>query len=174
MTRRGWLLFATLSLVWGIPYLLIKVAVEDLSPAVVVFTRCAAAALVLLPIAGVRGELGGALRAWRWVVVLAAVEIIGPFGLLAVAETRLTSSTTGVLIATVPLMAAIATWRMGLDARPGLRRPIGLLIGFVGVVVLVGADLRGGDLLAALAVLGAAIGYVAGPLVIATRLRGVP
>jgi drug/metabolite transporter (DMT)-like permease len=174
MTRRGWLLFATLSLVWGIPYLLIKVAVEDLSPSVLVFGRCATAAAVLLPIAAARHELRPAVRAWRWVAVLAVVEIIGPFGLLAVAETRLTSSTTGVLIATVPLMAALATWRLGLEARPGLRRAAGLLIGFVGVVVLVGADLRGGDLLAALAVLAAAVGYTVGPLVIATRLRGVP
>lgn len=174
MTRRGWLLFATLSIVWGIPYLLIKVAVDDLSPTVIVFGRCAAAVVVLLPVAVVRRELLPSLRAWRWVAVLALVEIVGPFGLLTVAETRLASSTTGVLIATVPLMAAIATWRLGLDARPGLRRSAGLLVGFAGVVVLVGADLRGGDLLAALAVLAAAIGYTAGPLVIATKLSQTP
>jgi drug/metabolite transporter (DMT)-like permease len=174
VTRRAWFLFATLSLVWGIPYLLIKVAVEELSPSVVVFGRCAAAVAVLLPVAAFRRELRPALKAWPWVAVLAIVEVIGPFGLLTVAETRLASSTTGILIATVPLMAALATWRLGLEARPGLRRSAGLLIGFAGVVVLVGADLRGGDLLAALAVLGAAVGYTAGPLVIATRLSQAP
>lgn len=168
------MLFLTLSLVWGIPYLLIKIAVEDLSPAVVVAVRCLAAGIVLLPIALVRREMRAALRAWRWVAVFATVEIIGPFGLLTVAETRLASSTTGVLIATVPLLAALAAWRLGLEGRPGTRRVIGLLVGFAGVVVLLGADLRGHDLLAALAVLGAAVGYTAGPLIIATRLAGTP
>jgi drug/metabolite transporter (DMT)-like permease len=166
-------LFVSLSIIWGVPYLLIKVAVEDLHPAVVVALRCGLGALVLLPIALARGGFAPLRGHWRWVTVFALVEIAVPFLLLGFAEIRLSSSLTGLLVAMVPLMAALGARAAGLDSL-GLRRGIGLVIGFAGVALLVGVDVRGGDLLAVLAVVGAAVGYSAGPLILATKLRDVP
>lgn len=174
MSRRGWLLFAAVSVLWGIPYLLIKVAVEDLHPTVIVFARTALAAVLLLPIAALRGQLGALRGHWRLIPVFAVVEIAVPFTLISTAETRLSSSLTGLIIAMVPLLAAVGARVMGLDDRIGPTRVAGLLLGLAGVALLVGVDLRGAQLLAALAVTGAAIGYVIGPLILDTRLSHLP
>lgn len=174
MSRRGWLLFAAVSVLWGIPYLLIKVAVEDLHPTVIVFVRTALAAALLLPIAALRGQLGALRGHWRLIPLFAVVEIAVPFTLISAAETRLTSSLTGLLIAMVPLLAAVGARLMGLDDRIGPVRITGLLLGLAGVALLVGVDLRGAQLLAALAVAGAAIGYVIGPLILDTQLSHLP
>ncbi|MGF1663391.1 MAG: DMT family transporter [Kineosporiaceae bacterium] len=173
MSRRGWVLFLSMAVIWGIPYLLIKVAVEELHPAVVVAVRCALGSLLLVPIALARGGFGGLRGHWRWVVLFALVEITAPFLLLSFAEIRLSSSLTGLLVAMVPLLAAVAARLVGLD-RIDARRAVGLLVGLAGVALLVGVDVRGGDLLAVLAVVGAAVGYAAGPILLATRLRQVP
>src|SRR5919199_6062078 len=104
MTRRGLLLFAAMCVIWGIPYLLIRVAVRELSPATLVFTRTAVASLLLVPLAAARGELRPVLRRWAPLLVFAAVEIALPWVLLSSAETHLSSSLTGLLIAAVPLV----------------------------------------------------------------------
>jgi drug/metabolite transporter (DMT)-like permease len=91
MSKRGWLLFAAMSLIWGIPYLLIKVTDEELTPATVVFLRTGIAALLLVPIAARRGLLRPLLAKWQWVVIYTVVEIAGPWLLLTHAETRLSS-----------------------------------------------------------------------------------
>lgn len=162
-----------MAVVWGIPYLLIKVAVDELHPAVVVALRCALGSLLLLPVALARGGFEGLRGHWRWIALFALVEITAPFLLLSFAEIRLSSSLTGLLVAMVPLLAAVAARLVGLD-RIDARRAVGLLVGLAGVALLVGVDVRGGDLLAVLAVVGAAIGYSAGPIILATRLREVP
>ena len=104
MTTRGWLLFAAMCVIWGIPYLLIKVAVEDVSPAMLVLARTGIAALLLLPIAAARRELRVLLPHWRPVLAFTAIEIALPWILLDAAETRVSSSLTGLLIAAVPLV----------------------------------------------------------------------
>ena len=174
------MLFGLLSVVWGLPYLFIRVAVEHLDPAVVVGVRTALAAVVLLPFA-VRGRmLRPVLARWPWVLAFAVVEIVVPFWLLTWAELRLTSSLTGLLVAAVPLLAAVlgVLLRLPDRIRPGVaddrRRLLGLLVGVAGVAALVGVDLRGGDLVAALAVLGAAFGYAVGPVLVARRLGDLP
>lgn len=149
VSRRGWLLFLTLSAVWGIPYLFIRVAVADLSPAFVVFGRTALAAAVLLPLALHRGALRPLRPVWRWVVAFAVIEIALPFLALGYAEVRLTSSLTALLIAAVPLVA-------------------------LGFGRLAGLDLGAGDVPAVLAASVAVVGYAAGPLIAATRLAGMP
>jgi len=180
VSRRGLALFGALSVVWGLPYLFIRIAVEHLPPAVVVGLRTAAAAAVLLPFAVRARTLRPVLARWPWVLAFAAVEIAVPFWLLTWAELRLTSSLTGLLVAAVPLMAAVlgVAFRLPDRIRPGeaadRRRLLGLLVGLGGVAALVGVDLRGGDLLAALAVLGAAFGYALGPVIAAGRLADLP
>jgi drug/metabolite transporter (DMT)-like permease len=173
MSRRGWILFATLSLLWGVPYLLIKIAVADLSPVAVALGRTLIGALLLLPFALRSGALGPALARWRWVAAFAAVEIAGPWLLLGYAELRLTSGATGLLVAVVPLLTAIFQLAGGAERLSPLRAS-GLLLGFLGVVALVGLDFGAADLLAVGAVLLAATGYAIGPLIMSRKLADAP
>jgi len=174
VSRRGWVLFIALSVIWGVPYLFIKVAVEYISPAVLTSTRTGLAALVLAPLAIRGGQLRPLLARWRWVLAFALIEIAVPFGLLGAAEQRLSSSLTGLLVAGVPLIGAVLGVALRLADRIDRRRLIGLLVGFAGVAALVGIDLRGGDLLAAGAVLVAATGYALGPIIVDRRLSDLP
>src|SRR5579875_1650150 len=107
VTKRGWALFLALGIIWGIPYLFIRIAVRDLDPVVVAFARTTIGALLLLPLALRRRSLRPVLRHWRALLVYTVVEIVGPWVLLGHAETRLPSSTTGLLIATVPIVSAV-------------------------------------------------------------------
>lgn len=173
MTRRGWLLFAALSVFWGIPYLFIRIAVTELDPVVVAFGRTMLGALVLLPFA-LRARALRPLRGhWRWLLVYTGVEIVGPWVLIGHAETRLTSSTTGLLIAMVPIVAAIILTATGQD-RLGRRRVVGLLVGLLGVALLVGIDFQADDLVAVLQLLGVVTGYAIGPIIVARRLGDLP
>jgi drug/metabolite transporter (DMT)-like permease len=174
MSRRGWTLFVALGVIWGIPYLFIKIAVDDLSPAAVVFGRTLLAAVLLLPLAAARRQLRPLLPAWRWLLLFAALEVCAPFVLLTVAEQQISSSLTGLLVAAVPLLQAVFTRLFGVADRLDRRRLGGLLVGLGGVAALVGIDVRGGSLLAAGAVLLAAACYAAGPLVAAVRLSHLP
>src|SRR5438270_417152 len=118
MTRRGWLLFAAMAVIWGIPYLLIKIAVGELTPVTLVFLRTALGAALLLPIAAARGGLRPLLPYWRWVLAYTVVEVSLPWFLLSDAERGLSSSLTGLLIAAVPLIGAVVTWlTRGADRR---------------------------------------------------------
>lgn len=173
MSRRGWALFLAMGLIWGIPYLLIKVSVEVLTPATLVLLRTALAAVILLPIALARGNLRPALARWRPLVLFTIAELAVPWLLLSNAERRLTSSLSGLLLAAVPLVGALLGWATG-GERLGSRRLIGLGIGIVGVGALVGLDVSGGDLLAVLQMAIVAIGYAVGPFILARYLRDVP
>ena len=173
MTRRGWLLFAAMSLIWGIPYLLIKIAVTDVDPLVVAFGRTLIGALLLLPIALYRRALGPVFRRWKVLAVYTLVEISGPWLLLGHAETRLNSSTAGLLLAVVPMIAAIILTVMGHD-RFDVRRVAGLLIGFTGVGFLVGLDIHFDDLIAVGTMMLVAVGYAVGPIIINRRLSDLP
>nr|WP_314845700.1 DMT family transporter [uncultured Microbacterium sp.] len=176
-SRRGWLLFGAMALLWGVPYLFISVAVESISPPAVVAGRTLIAALLLLPFAFRGGALRAAWRQWPWVLAFGAIEMAGPFVLLGHAEMTLPSGMTGLLVATVPLFAALIA--LGGGDRGVLRptRAIGLLVGFLGVVVVVaGPGLFGGDvsLLAAGEVLLVAVLYAIAPFIVARKLADVP
>jgi drug/metabolite transporter (DMT)-like permease len=174
LSRKGWLLFGALCIIWGIPYLLIRVAVRDFSPPTLVFFRTAPAALLLLPLAARRGQLRPLLPHWRWVLALTVVELAVPWLMLARAEQHISSSMTGLLIATVPLMAAVIYSLIpGMERLDG-RRLLGLVVGFAGVAALVGIDVRQVDLLAVAEVILTAFCYAVGPLVISRRLADLP
>jgi drug/metabolite transporter (DMT)-like permease len=174
VTRRGWVLFAAMAIVWGVPYLLIKVAVADLTPTSLVFLRTGLGALLLLPIAAARGSLRPLLPRWKAVLAYTVVEVAVPWLLLANAETHLTSSLTGLLIAAVPLVGAVLALLIGDDDRLDLRRTAGLVVGFVGVAALLGLDLSRIDLGSVAQVGIVVVGYAIGPMIIARRLGGVP
>jgi drug/metabolite transporter (DMT)-like permease len=173
MTARAWAGFATMSVLWGIPYLFIKVAVDDgLSPAFVAWSRVVLAAAVLLVLAHRAGALGAMRGRGRWLAAYAFLEITIPFPLIAAGEQHVDSSVAAIIIASVPLLVAVLALRFDRAERATGRRLVGLLIGFAGVVVLVGVDVagRGDELLGAALILVAALGYAAGPMVLRRHL----
>lgn len=174
MSRRGWALFIAMCLIWGIPYLLIKVAVSDISPVTLVFLRTVIGALILVPIALARGNLGPALRHWKWIAVYTVVEVALPWFLVSDAELRLSSSLTALLIAATPFVGVLLGRLTGSDDRFDARRLFGLVVGFVGVAVLVGLNVSVQDLGAAGEIGLVAIGYALGPLIISRKLGEAP
>jgi drug/metabolite transporter (DMT)-like permease len=173
MSRRGALLFAAMCLIWGIPYLLIKVAVEDMSPSMLVLGRTVIAALLLLPIAAVRGELRPLLPYWAPLVAFASVEIALPWVLLGAAETEVSSSLTGLLIAAVPLVAAVIATSSGTERlRP--TSAVGLALGVLGVAAIVGVNLEGAHVLPLAEIGLVAVCYAVGPAILQRWLSGLP
>ena len=174
MSRRGWVLFAAMAVIWGIPYLLIKVAVDEIAPSTLVLARTALGALLLLPLAFARGQLRPLLPRWKPLLVFTAVEICGPWLLLGFAEQRLSSSLTGLLVAGVPLVGALLA-RLGPDReRLGRRRLAGLLVGLAGVAALVGFELGIGDARALAAMTFVVVGYALGPAILARHFADLP
>ncbi len=171
MSKRGVVLFAAMSVIWGIPYLLIRVAVEELSPEVVVFGRSFIGAVVLVPFALRSGTVRKVLTRWRPVLVYTAIEVAAPWYLLSDAEQHITSSLAGLLIASVPLMGAALAILLHVDDRLDATRTTGLLIGFAGVIALVGLDLGDGlEPWPVAEVLLVALGYAIGPIIIARSM----
>jgi drug/metabolite transporter (DMT)-like permease len=160
--------------IWGIPYLLIRVAVREVTPAVLVFGRTAIAALLLLPIAARRGELRGLAPHWRPIVVFAAIELALPWPLLASAERTLSSSLSGLLVAAVPLIGALIAAFTGDDDRLDGRRLVGLLLGLVGVSAIAGVSVRSASVVALLEVGVVATSYAVGPIVLSRSLADLP
>lgn len=177
MTPRGWALFAGVVAVWGIPYFFIKIAVDaGMPPAVVAWGRVALAALVLLPVAWWSGQLRGLREHWKPVAAFAVAEIAIPFPLIAGAEQWVSSSLTAILIATVPLMVAIIALRFDPSEGMSATRLVGLLVGFAGVILLLGLDVGGQpqELLGAAMILLASVGYAIAPMIVKHRLSDLP
>ncbi len=173
MTSRAWLLFALCSVIWGVPYLFIKVAVDaGVAPAFLAWARIAIGAAVLLPFALHRGALRGlGGRGWA-IAAYAACEIVVPFVLIAIGEQYISSSLTAILIATMPLLVALLSLRLSPADRPTGLGMVGLVIGLGGVVALLGIDVAGrsNELLGAALVLVATLGYATAPIIVARRL----
>jgi drug/metabolite transporter (DMT)-like permease len=173
MSTRGWIGFAAMSLVWGVPYLFIKIAVDDgVSPGFVAWVRVTLAAAILLPLAWRAGVLAPVRGHLRWLALYAAFEIAVPFPLIAAGEQHVASSLAAILVAAVPLFIALLAIRLDPEERASGARLVGLLTGLAGVVVLMGVDVAGerDELLGAGAVVIATLGYAAGPFVIKRRL----
>jgi drug/metabolite transporter (DMT)-like permease len=173
MSTRAWLAFGAMSTIWGVPYLFIKIAVDGgTPPALVAWTRVTLAAAVLVALAWRAGTLSSLRGRVRWVVAYAVAEISIPFPLIAMGEQHVASSLAAILIASVPLIIALLALRFDPTERATGMRMVGLLMGFGGVIALVGLDVSGEpkELLGALAILGAAVGYAIGPLVLKHRL----
>jgi len=160
--------------IWGIPYLLIRVAVRDLSPASVVFYRTAVAALLLLPIAVRRGGLFDVFRRWRPLLFFTVIEVTAPWWLLSASEQHLSSALTGLLLAAVPLFGVGLSRLTGSAEVFDRVRLVGLGLGVVGVGSLVGLQIEHVNGLAVGGVLIVALCYAAGPLVLSRRLADLP
>ena len=173
MTRKAWVLFALSSVIWGIPYLFIKVAVDGgVPPAFVAWARVALGALLLTPIALRRRAFSGLAEHWVAILVYSATEIAVPFVLISAGEQRVSSSLAAILVSTMPLqLAVLAVW-LHPEHRPTGWRLMGLVIGLGGVVVMLGIDVGGrpGELWGAAMVLLATVGYATAPLIISRYL----
>ncbi|MGO9557934.1 MAG: DMT family transporter [Acidimicrobiales bacterium] len=174
MSRKGWLLFVAMGVIWGLPYLLIKIAVREISPPMLVEMRTGAAALLLVPIALARGELSRVIRRWKALIAFALVEVSIPWLLLFNAETKLSSSLSGLLVAAVPLASALLARITHTADRLDRRQLLGVLVGLGGVAALVGFDVRVSDLWAALSIGVVAIGYALGPWILSRYLTDLP
>lgn len=174
MTRRGFLLFSALGLIWGIPYLFIKIAVVELSPEFLVVARTAVAAAILLPIAATRGAIVPVLRRWKPLLAFTVAEIVLPWYFLNAAELRLPSSTTGLLLSAVPLAAVAIAFLLGSRDRLTGVNAIGIVIGMLGVAAIVGLDLAGSDLGSVAMLLVVVIGYALGPAILSKWMSDLP
>ena len=173
MSARAWAGFATISVLWGIPYLFIKVAVDGgMPPAFIAWVRVTLAAVILLALAHRAGALPSLRGSGRWLLAYAIAEIVIPFPLIAVGEQHVSSSLAAILIAAVPLFIALLAIRFDPAERATGSRLVGLLVGLAGVVVLMGIDVGGkrDELLGAGAILIAALGYAIGPMTLKRHL----
>src|SRR3989440_1187206 len=174
MSRRALLLFAAMCVIWGIPYLFIRIAVTELPPVELVFARTAGGALILIPIALARGELRGIAARWAPLVAFAALEIGLPWLMVSTAEQRISSSLAGLLVAAVPLVGMVVAPLFGNRERIGATNLTGLLIGVVGVAAIVGLDFRADDAFALIQMAVVVIGYAVAPAILSRFLRGLP
>jgi len=175
MSRRNWSLFGLVGFLWGIPYLLIRVAIRDFDPAFIVFVRLVIGAAILIPIAARRKSLAPALRGFKYVLFYACLEMIVPWYLITTAETKISSGLTGLLVATTPIWSTVFTSLYGDKTVWHRKRLFGLLLGFIGVFTLVGIEaLSGTSALWAIGyVLLSAVGYAYAVIMITRKLPGV-
>jgi drug/metabolite transporter (DMT)-like permease len=160
--------------IWGIPYLLIKVSLEGLGPVDLVFVRFALGAVLLVPIALSRVEVRPILGRWGWIIAYTIIEMGIPWVLLSDAELRISSSLSGLLVSTVPLIGVVIGLLTRSGERHGWRRILGLLVGLVGVGVLVGFDVSSSNFGAIAEVIVVAICYATGPYIINRKLSDLP
>ncbi len=161
-------------LIWGIPYLFIRIAVRELEPPVLVFARTLLGAVVLLPIALARGEVRPVLARWRPLLFFAAIEIGIPWIALANAEQHISSSLAGLLIAAVPLVTTLVSPLMGSREHIGPVNLAGLGVGVVGVAAIVGLDLQSSGVAPLLEMAVVVVGYSVAPVILSRYLLGVP
>jgi drug/metabolite transporter (DMT)-like permease len=167
-------LFGLMSVIWGVPYLLIKVADGGVSVPVLVFARVAIGSAVLLPLAIRRGQIRVLAGRWRWLALFAVVEIMLPWALLSDAERRLSSSLTGLLIAVVPIIGLVLARLTGGPEQLTAVRWAGLLAGLGGVALLAGPHLEGGGAWPIAEVMLVALCYATGPLIANRKLGDLP
>jgi drug/metabolite transporter (DMT)-like permease len=178
VSRRGWFLFILVGFLWGIPYLFIKVAVDPdngFTPAIVVCLRTAIGAAILIPIAIKQKQLISALRGIKYVAPYALLEMIGPWILIGTAEQKISSGLAGLLIASVPIWATIFASMRGDKTVWHRSRLMGIILGFIGLVAVVGIEsIKGSsDALSIFMVLIAAVGYSYAVMMVQGALPGV-
>ena len=174
VTRRAWILLLVLAAFWGASYLFIAIALDDLSPAMIVMSRCAFAAVVLLPFAWRAGAFAGLRGSIPAIFLLALIQVAAPFMLIGVGQTEIASSLAGILVASAPIFTVILAVWLDQNERLYGRGIVGVAIGIVGVAVLLGVDLGGdsGQLLGGLAVVLASFGYAVGGFMLKRGFTG--
>ena len=174
MKRSSWIYFWTAGVLWGVPYLLIRIAVApgQFTPAFVVFSRVTIGAALLIPYSIHRRTLKPAWRQIKWIAIYALVEMVGPWGFISQGETKVSSGLAALLIATVAIWATLLNGALGDKTVWHSTRLIGLAIGFVGICLVVGLESLQGKIntAAILLLLLAAIGYAIAPTLIRQKI----
>jgi drug/metabolite transporter (DMT)-like permease len=138
---QSWLgLYIALGIVWGCSFIFIKLGLEFLTPFGVAFGRCALGALALLIYLKIKGlslVRDRTMIGHLWVVALLLNVIPGIF--FAWAETEVTSILAGIINAVTPLMTLIAIMLVSRNEKPTTPQVVGLLLGFLGVLTVLGA-----------------------------------
>jgi drug/metabolite transporter (DMT)-like permease len=175
MTRRLWLIMGAAAAVWGASYMLIKVALDDLSEGTIVCVRVALGAAVLLPLAARTGALRGLRGRWAWLVVVSVTQVVVPFLLITFGENHVSSALAGILVSSAPIFTALLAVRFDEAERLRGWSAVGIGVGIAGVVLLFGVDLSGDRdaIIGGLMILAASLGYAIGPMLIKHRLGGV-
>src|SRR3954454_2982996 len=174
--RRAWILFALLSAFWGACSLFIKIGLEHgLAAPVIVFWRVALAAVVLWPLARRMGALDGLRSRLGPVAGLAAVQVAAPFLLITFGERHISSSLTGILVATAPIFTFLLAFAIDREERAAGVGLAGVIVGIAGVVLLLGLDTSGSTaaLAGGLMVVLASLGYALGAYYLKRNLRDV-
>jgi drug/metabolite transporter (DMT)-like permease len=140
MSRKGWALFALVGVLWGVPYLFMKVAVEELSTPVIVFSRLLIGAVVLVPLALYEKTLRPALKYWKYIALYAIAEMVIPWSLITNAQKDLSSGVVALLVATVPIWATLFAHHTGDSTAAHRTRIFGIALGLIGIVFLVGFE----------------------------------
>lgn len=176
MSRKALWLFLAAGIAWGVPYFFIAIAVQDFSTYSIVLIRVLVGALVLIPLALKTGALKLALKHWKWVLLFALLEMVGPWWLITEAGRHISSGLTGLLIATVPFFAVLIASFLGDKSVWHPKTILGLVLGFMGVIALVGIDSFAGfiDPLWVGAVILASVGYALAPAIISHKIGFVP
>jgi drug/metabolite transporter (DMT)-like permease len=160
--RRNWILLLLLAALWGASYLFIKIGLDDLSPAGVVFTRTALAALVLMPFAIKSGGMAPLWRRAPGLFALGFIQVAGPFLLISAGERHIASSLAGILVASAPIFTAIFAIWIDQSERLSTYGVVGVVIGILGVALLLGVDVSGSGVGGGLMVVLASAGYAIG------------
>jgi len=174
MNRRALFLFLAMSVIWGISYLFIRIAVADISPIVLVFVRTLIGAAILLPIALARGGLRGLAKSWLPLLAFAGAEIGVPWVLMSHAEQSISSSLAGLLVAAVPLVGVVIATAGGNREHLGPASVSGLLLGLAGVAAIVGFDLKVTNWVALVEMAVVVVCYALGPAILSRYLGGLP
>lgn len=174
MTRRGLILFASLGIIWGIPYLFIKIAIAELTPEFLVLARTALAAALLLPIAARHRAIMPVIRRWKPLLAFTLFEIVLSWYFINAAEQTLPSSTVGLLLASIPLVAMVVAFVMGRRDRLTAVNGVGVVLGMLGVAAIVGLDVGGSDIVAVGQLAIAVVGYAIGPAILARHMSDLP
>lgn len=181
MSRKGFLLFIAASLAWGVPYFFIRIAAEEFSPSMIIFARTILGAIVLIPLAIKRNSLRPALKAWKYVLAFAVIEMVIPWWMLTTAQSgnpvHISSGLAGLLIGTVPFFSLfLGYFYMGDKSVFHPKTILGLVTGFVGLFLLVGIDAFQGHVdpfWVGVVIIGA-IGYAIAPTIVAKHASKVP
>jgi drug/metabolite transporter (DMT)-like permease len=161
-------------IIWGIPYFLIRIAVQEISPATLVFARTAIGALIVMPIILIRGGLHSVRGKWVPILAFAAAEIGAPWIMLSSAEQQISSSLAGLLVASVPLVGVAVAPLFGNRERIGPLGIAGLTVGLVGVAAIVGLDFHASNGKALAQMIVVVVGYAVGPAILRRYLKEVP
>jgi drug/metabolite transporter (DMT)-like permease len=162
-----------MAVIWGLPYLLIRVAVRQLEPGVLVLLRTGPVALLMTPIVWQQRQFRALLKNVKWIAAFGVIEFGIPWFLMSTAEEHITSSLTSLLICCVPLFSVLGQRIRRTEDHITPRRYVGLGVGAIGVALLVGLDLGGGAITWIVFMLLVCVGYTVGPAILATQLKDV-